>query len=130
MYSGIKHQGSGIKSFLSESGSQPTDKACQHILDDVCDRIGRWADSGLGLRQMQREIGEQIGTQTGLRTLNEHLQAAGMAPTRMEFVASPTATGAAAAATSTATQATSTALFRRKTTPKSPLNWSGSRQSA
>ena len=150
MYSRIKHQGYGIKSFLSELGSQLTDKACQliesqlesevdvwlyrqpyqrrsqvsrqsqascqscgsqragdfmrnghrprqlvtcyavlrfwlprvkcqcngsvkipfsilkpyqQIWDDVCDRIGRWADLGLSLRQMQREIGEQIGTQ-------------------------------------------------------------------
>ena len=29
MYSRIKHQGYGIKSFLSELGSQLTDKACQ-----------------------------------------------------------------------------------------------------
>ena len=88
MFSRIRHQGYGIRSLLSELGSQPTDKACQQIRDDVCDRIGRWADLGLGLRQMQREIGEQIGTQTGLRTLNEHLQAVGMAPTRMGFVTS------------------------------------------
>ena len=50
-------------------------KPYQQIWDDVCDRIGRWADLGLSLRQMQQEIGEQFGTQVGLRSLNKHVQA-------------------------------------------------------
>jgi len=55
-------------------------KPYQQIWEDVCDRIGRWADLGLSLRQMQAEIGEQFGTQVGLRTLNEHVQAVNRLP--------------------------------------------------
>ncbi len=55
-------------------------KPYQQIWDDVCDRIGRWADLGLSLRQMQAEIGEQCGTQMGLRTLNREAQAVRMPP--------------------------------------------------
>lgn len=47
----------------------------QQIWDDVCDRIGRWADLGLSLRQMQEEIGEKLGAQVGLRALNKHVHA-------------------------------------------------------
>lgn len=46
----------------------------QQIWDDVALQINRWADLGLSLRQMQGEIAEQIGTQVGLRTLNEQVQ--------------------------------------------------------
>lgn len=42
----------------------------QRIWEDVTQQIGRWADLGLSLRQMQGEIGDQYGTQIGLRTLN------------------------------------------------------------
>ena len=72
--------------FLSELGSELADKARQLIESQlesevgVCDRIGPWADLGLSLRQMQAEIGEQIGTQMGLRTLNEQVQAVSIAP--------------------------------------------------
>ena len=45
-------------------------KPYQQIWDDVLGQIARWADLGLSLRQMQAEIGEQYGTQIGLRTLN------------------------------------------------------------
>ena len=55
-------------------------KPYQQIWDDVHDRIGRWADFGLSLRQMQDAIGEEIGTQMGLRTLNEQVQAVRLAP--------------------------------------------------
>ena len=55
-------------------------KPYQQIWEDVCDRIGRWADLGLSLRQLQAEIGEQFGTQVGLRTLNEHVQAVNRLP--------------------------------------------------
>ena len=43
----------------------------QQIWDDVLIQIGRWADLGLSLRQMQAEIGEQSQTQVGLSTLNQ-----------------------------------------------------------
>ena len=55
-------------------------KPYQQIWEDVCDRIGRWANLGLSLRQMQAEIGEQFGTQVGLRTLNRNVQAVRIAP--------------------------------------------------
>lgn len=48
-------------------------KPYQQIWDDVVSQMQRWADLGLSLRQMQTEIGEQIGTQVGLRTLNKHI---------------------------------------------------------
>lgn len=63
-------------------------KPYQQIWDDVCDRIGRWADCGLSLRQMQAEIGEQIGTQVGLRSLNEHVQAVNR-PAALELTSCP-----------------------------------------
>jgi len=46
-------------------------KPYQQIWDDVVSQIQRWADLGLSLRQMQSEIGEQSGTQVGLRSLNQ-----------------------------------------------------------
>lgn len=49
-------------------------KPYQQIWEDVISQIGRWAELGLSLRQMQGEIGEQMGTQVGLRTLNEVVQ--------------------------------------------------------
>ena len=48
-------------------------KPYQQIWDDVLLQIGRWADLGVTLRQMQTEIGEQYHTQVGLRTLNQHV---------------------------------------------------------
>jgi putative transposase len=52
----------------------------QQIWHDVALQINRWADLGLSLRQMQGEIGEQIGTQVGLRTLNEQVQNVAISP--------------------------------------------------
>jgi transposase-like protein len=46
----------------------------QRLWDDVLEQIGRWATLGVSLRQMQGEIGEQMGTQIGLRKLNEVVQ--------------------------------------------------------
>ena len=46
-------------------------KPYQQIWDDGVAQVHRWADLGLSLRQMQTEIGEQWGTQVGLRTLNQ-----------------------------------------------------------
>jgi len=46
----------------------------QQIWDDVLAQISRWGDLGLSLRQMQGEIGEQMGAQVGLRRLNEAVQ--------------------------------------------------------
>lgn len=46
----------------------------QRLWDDVLDQIGRWANLGVSLRQMQNEIGQTMGTQVGLRTLNEVVQ--------------------------------------------------------
>lgn len=45
-------------------------KPYQQIWDDLVMQIQRWADLGLSLRQMQSEIGAQVGTQVGLGTLN------------------------------------------------------------
>ena len=42
MYSRIKHQGYGIKSFLSELGSQLTDKACQLIESQLESEVDVW----------------------------------------------------------------------------------------
>jgi len=42
----------------------------QRWWDDVVEQVGRWADFGLSLRQMQGEIGDQLHTQIGLRKLN------------------------------------------------------------
>jgi len=52
----------------------------QRIWDDVTEQIGRWADLGLSLRQMQADIGERMGAQVGLRTLNREAQAVRMPP--------------------------------------------------
>ncbi len=49
-------------------------KPGQRFWDDVAEQIGRWAALGLSLRQMQREIGDQLYTQVGLRKLNEVVQ--------------------------------------------------------
>jgi hypothetical protein len=46
----------------------------QRLWDDVLEQVGRWADLGLSLRQMQTEIGEQQHTQVGLHVLNEVVQ--------------------------------------------------------
>jgi transposase-like protein len=50
-------------------------KAHQQIWDDVVTQIHHWADLGLSLRQMQAELGEQLETQVGLRTLNQVVHA-------------------------------------------------------
>lgn len=42
----------------------------QRLWDDVLEQVGRWATLGVSLRQMQDELGDTIGTQIGLRTLN------------------------------------------------------------
>jgi len=46
----------------------------QRLWDDILEQIGRWAKLGVSLRQMQGEIGEHLGTQVGLRKLNEVVQ--------------------------------------------------------
>ena len=46
----------------------------QRFWDDLLEQVGRWAELGLSLRQMQRAIGESVGTQVGLRKLNEMVQ--------------------------------------------------------
>lgn len=46
----------------------------QRLWDDLLEQIGRWATLGMSLRQMQNEIGETLGTQIGLRKLNEVVQ--------------------------------------------------------
>ena len=46
----------------------------QRLWEDVLEQIGRWADRGLSLRQMQGEIGYLWGTQVGLRKLNQVVQ--------------------------------------------------------
>ena len=60
----------------------------QQIWDDVVLQIGRWAELGFSLRQMQREIGEQSGTQVGLRTLNDVVQSVKQ-PTALELTSVP-----------------------------------------
>jgi len=52
----------------------------QQIWDDVLMQIGRWADWGLSLRQMQDEIGQQSQTQIGLSTLNQAVNDVAIAP--------------------------------------------------
>jgi transposase-like protein len=47
----------------------------QRIWDDVTEQIGRWAQLGVSLRQMQAEIGEALKAQMGLSTLNRRVQA-------------------------------------------------------
>ena len=63
-------------------------KPYQRIWDDVHNLIKRWANLGLSLRQMQEEIGEQIGTQVGLRSLNEYVQAVKIPPP-LKFTSCP-----------------------------------------
>jgi hypothetical protein len=46
----------------------------QRLWDDVVEQLGRWANLGVSLRQMQGEIGAQLQTQVGLRKLNEVVQ--------------------------------------------------------
>lgn len=46
----------------------------QRLWDDVLEQIGRWANLGVSLRQMQDEIGEKMGAQVGLRKLNAVVQ--------------------------------------------------------
>lgn len=43
----------------------------QRLWEDVVEQIGQWATWGVSLRQMQHAIGDQLGTQVGLRKLNE-----------------------------------------------------------
>jgi len=52
----------------------------QQIWDDVLKQIGRWANLGLSLRQMQGEIGQQSQTQIGLSTLNQVVNDVASAP--------------------------------------------------
>lgn len=61
----------------------------QRWWDDVLAQIERWADLGLSLRQMQAEIGNQIGTQVGLCKLNSVVQTVGSAPTTLELTSVP-----------------------------------------
>jgi transposase-like protein len=63
-------------------------QAYQRLWDDVEQQIGRWAQLGLSLRQMQSEIGAQLGTQVGLRKLNAVAQAVA-APTPLELTSVP-----------------------------------------
>lgn len=60
----------------------------QRIWDDVLQQIDRWAHLGLSLRQMQNEIGQQVGTQIGLRKLNETVHQV-TSPPRLEFTRVP-----------------------------------------
>lgn len=46
----------------------------QRWWEDILEQIERWAQLGLSLRQMQAEIGDEIGTQVGLRKLNQAVQ--------------------------------------------------------
>ncbi len=46
----------------------------QRIWDDVCEQVARWGAMGISLRQMQEELGTRLGTQIGLRKLNEIVQ--------------------------------------------------------
>lgn len=60
----------------------------QQIWEDVLQQISRWADLGLSLRQMQTDIAESIGTQLGLRSLNEQVQSV-QHPARIELSSVP-----------------------------------------
>lgn len=60
----------------------------QRLWDDVLDQIGRWAQLGVSLRQMQAEVGAQLGTQIGLRKLNEVVQNV-VSPTPIQFTSVP-----------------------------------------
>lgn len=46
----------------------------QRLWEDLIEQVGRWANLGLSLRQMQAEIAEQQHTQVGLQVLNELVQ--------------------------------------------------------
>lgn len=46
----------------------------QRWWEDVLKQIERWTQLGLSLRQMQGEIGDEMGTQVGLRKLNQVVQ--------------------------------------------------------
>jgi transposase-like protein len=46
----------------------------QRWWQDILEQVERWAQLGLSLRQMQGEIGDEIGTQVGLRKLNQVVQ--------------------------------------------------------
>jgi len=46
----------------------------QRWWEDVLKQIERWAQLGLSLRQMQGEIGDEMGTQVGLGKLNQVVQ--------------------------------------------------------
>ena len=54
----------------------------------MLNQVERWAQLGLSLRQMQAEIGDEIGTQVGLRKLNAVVQAVDE-PTRIELTSVP-----------------------------------------
>jgi transposase-like protein len=60
----------------------------QRWWEDVLKQIGRWAQLGLSLRQMQEEIGAEMGTQVGLRKLNQVVQSI-KTPTAIEFKSVP-----------------------------------------
>ncbi len=61
----------------------------QCLWDDVVSQIGRWADLGLGLGQMQAEIGDELATQVGLRKLNQLVQTVPQPPALTLTSASP-----------------------------------------
>lgn len=60
----------------------------QRLWDDVVEQISRWAQLGISLRQMQTEIGDHLGTQVGLRTLNEVVHCV-KCPTAIELTSVP-----------------------------------------
>ncbi len=60
----------------------------QRLWDDVLNQVERWAQLGLSLRQMQAEIGTEIGTQVGLRKLNALVQTEDE-PARIELTRVP-----------------------------------------
>lgn len=60
----------------------------QRLWDDLLEQIGRWAQLGISLRQMQTEIGEQLETQVGLRKLNEIVHQV-KCPTAIELTSVP-----------------------------------------
>ncbi len=47
----------------------------QRVWDDITQRVSRWADIGLSLRQMRHELGELLKTDIGISTLNRRVQA-------------------------------------------------------
>lgn len=60
----------------------------QRFWDDMLEQVERWAQLGLSLRQMQAEIGTVMGTQVGLRKLNEVVQTVDE-PVRIAFSSVP-----------------------------------------